>query len=122
MNRFCSASMLVTQRQRGWIMLEVILCLALFAVVLHVSQRQSEMQWQSLQQAQEQRKRHENEQKRVAMMQLVGPVAWINQQPDTSSQAYPDCQKCTGSQLEQWFYTAQDSFSSLWLQSEEGER
>jgi len=31
-------------RQHGWIMLEVVLCLALFSVVLHLAQRQNEAQ------------------------------------------------------------------------------
>ncbi|MCS7486166.1 MULTISPECIES: hypothetical protein [Marinomonas] len=114
---------LAAPRQRGWIMLEVMLCLSLFAVVLNVLQRQSETQWHLFQQTEEHRKQSDYEQKHAAMIQLVGSVAWLNHQQETTKQGYPDCQKCTGDQLAQWFHSSQtdtlDRHSSL--SSEEGE-
>lgn len=94
-------------RQRGWIMLEVMLCLALFAVVLRVSQQQTEGQWQSVQRAEEQRKRQDNALKQAAMAQLVGSVSWLEGSPESVKIDYPDCLQCTGSQLQNWFYATQ---------------
>lgn len=91
-------------RQSGWIMLEVMLCLALFAVVLRVSQQQIEGQWQSVQRAEERRKRYENTLKQAAMTQLVGSVSWLEETPASVKIDYPDCLQCTGSQLQHWFY------------------
>ena len=78
-------------RQSGWIMLEVMLCLALFAVVLRVSQQQIEGQWQSVQRAEERRKRYENTLKQAAMTQLVGSVSWLEKTPASVKIDYPDC-------------------------------
>jgi hypothetical protein len=88
-------------------MLEVILCLALFAVVLQVVQHQSAVQWQSVQQAEAQRKFYENQQKKAAMAQLIGPIAWLDTQTNSPNEEYPDCQSCTGSELKNWFYASQ---------------
>ncbi|MGO2512750.1 type IV pilus modification PilV family protein [Marinomonas polaris] len=93
-------------RQKGWIMLEVILCLALFAVVLLVLQRQSSAQWQSVQQTEEHRKLHENQQKQAAMAQLTGSLIWLDAQ-SSPNEGYPDCQKCTGNELKNWFHASQ---------------
>ena len=94
-------------RQKGWITLEVILCLTLFAVVLLAVQRQSAAQWQSVQQAEVQRKLDENQQKQAAMAQLVGSVAWLNSPTNSHKEEYPDCQKCKGSDLKNWFHASQ---------------
>lgn len=94
------------QRQQGWMMIEIILCLALFSVVLHLAQRQSEAQWQSVQLAEEQRKRFENQQKQTAMTQLVGDVSWVKDDNAELGLAYPNCQSCSGSQLQDWFHAA----------------
>ncbi|MGO2354767.1 MAG: hypothetical protein ACTH58_08535 [Marinomonas foliarum] len=91
------------QKQRGWIMLEVILCLALFSVVLYVAQRQNAAQWQSTQQANEQLKHTENEQKQASMAQLTGSVNWLGNTQKPLNQTYPDCQRCSGSDLKRWF-------------------
>ena len=107
MNKQRLTNRLSMPKSRGWIMLEVILCLALFAVVLHLVQRQSEVQWQSVQQAEDQRKRYENQQKQAAMMQLVGRLAWLDTPKKSSDEVYPDCQKCTGNELKNWFYASQ---------------
>ena len=56
MNRPRLMQTLPKSRSKGWIMLEVVLCLALFAVVLSVLQRQGTAQWQSLQRTEAQRK------------------------------------------------------------------
>jgi hypothetical protein len=92
-------------------MLEVILCLALFAVVLQVVQHQSAAQWQSVQQAEVQRKLDENQQKQAAMAQLVGSVSWLNKPKISPDEGYPDCQKCTGSELRNWFHASQHFMS-----------
>ncbi|MGO2232423.1 hypothetical protein B6N13_04485 [Marinomonas sp. UCMA 3892] len=104
-------------------MLEVILCLALFAVVLHVVQRQSEVQWQSIQQAEEHRKLHENQQKQAAMAQLTGSLTWLDGQ-NSPHEEYPDCQKCTGNELKNWFHASQHFLfeSTILTLSEEGSR
>ncbi len=109
-------------RQKGWIMLEVILCLALFAVVLLAVQRQSEAQWQSVQLADTQGKLQENQQKQAAMTQLVGSVAWLDTPKILHKEEYPDCQKCTGNELKNWFYASQHvlSESAVLGLSEEG--
>lgn len=92
---------------RGWIMLEVILCLALFALVLQVAQHQSETQWHTLQQAEIYRQNMENQQKQASMRQLMGAESWLSKTPNSPTQGYPDCQVCTGDQLKQWFYATQ---------------
>lgn len=91
-------------------MLEVVLCLALFAVVLLVLQRQSAAQWQSLQQAEAQRQLDENQQKQVAMAQLTGSAAWLDAQ-NSPNDTYPDCQACSGNELKNWFHASQHSLS-----------
>ncbi|WP_212655351.1 hypothetical protein [Marinomonas sp. CT5] len=98
-------------KQKGWIMVEVILCLALFAIVLSVSQQQSETQWQSLQRADNERKQQENQQKQQAMLRLVGSVSWLTDPQDNKDikAPYPDCQTCRGNQLREWFYASQHS-------------
>jgi len=95
--------LLSKSRQQGWMMIEVILCLALFSIVLHLAQRQSEAQWQSVQLAEEQRKRFENQQKQIAMTQLVGEVSWVKEGKTELDLDYPSCQSCNGSQLHGWF-------------------
>ena len=124
MNRYRLMQRLSKPRQKGWIMLEVILCLALFAGVLHLVQRQSEVQWQSVQQAEVQRKLDENHQKQAAMVQLVGSVTWLDMPNNLSNEAYPDCQKCTGNELKNWFHASQHFLpeSSVLSLSEEGEK
>ncbi|PYF83118.1 hypothetical protein DFP75_102208 [Marinomonas alcarazii] len=84
-------------------MLEVVLCLALFSAVLYVAQRQSSAQWQFTQQANEQRKHTENQQKQASMVQLTGSVSWLDRSQDTHVQIYPDCQRCSGDDLTRWF-------------------
>ncbi|WP_156924873.1 hypothetical protein [Marinomonas ushuaiensis] len=90
-------------RQQGWMTIEVILCLALFSVVLHLAQRQSEAQWQSVQLAEEHRKRFENQQKQIAMTQLVGDVLWVKEDKTELELDYPSCQSCSSRQLQDWF-------------------
>ncbi len=111
-------------RQKGWIMLEVILCLALFAVVLLAVQRQSAAQWQSVQLVDTQSKLDENQQKQAAMAQLVGSVAWLNKPKISPDEGYPDCQKCTGSELRNWFHATQHFLpeSAALNLNDEGER
>lgn len=111
MNKYRLMNRLSKPRQKGWIMLEVILCLALFAVVLLAVQRQSEAQWQSVQLADTQGKLEENQQKQAAMTQLVGSVAWLNTAKTSPDEGYPDCQKCTGNELKNWFYASQHALS-----------
>lgn len=91
--------------QRGWVMMEVILCLALFAAVLHVVQRQSSAHWQTIEYAQQQQKRAHNQQKQALMAKLTGSSVWLNQEAE-SARSYPDCQTCRGDQLERWFQAA----------------
>lgn len=100
------------RQQQGWITAEVILCLVLFSIVLHLAQRQSEVQWQSIQLAEEQRKRVENQQKQTAMRHLIGDVAWIKDDNVELNLAYPNCQSCGGSQLQDWFYASLHAFSA----------
>jgi cell division protein FtsB len=109
---------LAAPRQRGWILLEVILCLSLFAVVLHVVQRQTETQWHLFQQIEQDRQQGDYEQKRAAMTQLVGSAAWLNHPQESIKQGYPDCQKCTGDQLAQWFQTLPSSSASAPLEEQ----
>ncbi|BDX03372.1 hypothetical protein MACH16_21200 [Marinomonas pontica] len=97
-------------RQSGWILLEVMLCLVLFAVVLRVSQQQTQGQWQSVQRAEERRKSYDNTLKQAAMAQLVGSVSWLEGSPEVVKIEYPDCLQCTGSQLQNWFYATQYFF------------
>lgn len=122
MNKHRLMNRLSRPRQKGWIMLEVILCLVLFAVVLLAVQRQSEAQWQSVQLADTQGKLEENQQKQAAMAQLVGSVVWLNTPKTSPDEGYPDCQKCTGSELKKWFYASQHflSESAVLGLSEEG--
>lgn len=94
------------RQQQGWMMIEVILCLVLFSVVLHLVQGQNEAQWQSVQLAEEQRKRFENQQKQTTMTQLVGGVSWVKDDSAALSLAYPNCQSCSGSQLQDWFHAS----------------
>ena len=106
------------QNQQGWMMLEVLLCLALLAVVLHLAQGQSEAQWQSIQLAEEQRKLEENQQKQASMATLMnstlaGSISWLSDNNSQTNLAYPDCQQCTNSQLEQWFYASQHDLSDV---------
>lgn len=102
-------------------MLEVVLCLALFSVVLLVLQRQSAAQWQSLQQAEAQRQLDENQQKQVAMAQLTGSAAWLDVQ-NSPNDAYPDCHTCSGNELKTWFHASQHSLpeSMVLTLTEEG--
>tara|TARA_R110001583_G_scaffold71586_1_gene201498 strand:+ start:496 stop:858 length:363 start_codon:yes stop_codon:yes gene_type:complete len=104
--------------QQGWIMLEVVLCLALLSVVLHLAQRQNEAHWRSIQQLEEQRKSHENQQKQTAMKTLTGSAAWLNNQEDLFNQAYPNCQKCSENQLKRWFYASQHGVSNINVEGE----
>ena len=93
-------------RQQGWMMIEIILCLALFSVVLHLAQRQSEAQWQSVQLAEEQRKHVENQQKQTSMTQLVGDVSWVKDDNVELGITYPNCESCRGSQLQDWLHAS----------------
>ncbi|RBP77920.1 hypothetical protein [Marinomonas rhizomae] len=106
MNRPRLMQTLPKSRSKGWIMLEVVLCLALFAVVLSVLQRQGTAQWQSLQRTEAQRKLDENQQKQAAMRLLIGPAAWLDTQSSTNED-YPDCRLCTGHELKNWFRASQ---------------
>jgi len=96
--------LLSKSRQQGWMMIEVILCLALFSIVLHLAQRQSEAQWQSVQLAEEQRKRFENQQKQIAMTQLVGEVSWVKEDKTELDLDYPSCQSCNGAWMVSRFF------------------
>ncbi|MBD5770079.1 hypothetical protein [Marinomonas colpomeniae] len=100
-------TLLLKRRLQGWMMMEVIICLALLAVVLHLVQSQSEVQWQSIQLAEEQRKISENKTKQQAMVQLTGSISWRDNSNITFNSGYPDCQLCRGNQLERWFYASQ---------------
>ncbi len=86
--------------QQGWISLEVMLCLVLLAIVLHFAKAQNTTQWQTIQLAETSRKQQENEQKQALMAQLTQSSVWLDVENHSD---YPDCQVCTGSQLEQWF-------------------
>lgn len=97
--------------QQGWIMLEVTLCLALLAFVLQLAQVQSQTQWQSIQLAEQQRKLGENQQKQERMEKLVVERSWSAEGDSQDSDSYPECQQCTGSQLERWFYASQHELS-----------
>ncbi|MFT2096997.1 hypothetical protein ACMUMQ_01455 [Marinomonas sp. 2405UD66-6] len=101
--------------QQGWIMLEVTLCFALLAFVLHLVQVQSQTQWQSIQLAENQRKLEENQQKQALMEMLVVERNWSADDDSQDSDSYPECQECTGSQLERWFYASQHDLSETYL-------
>lgn len=116
MKKPLSIRFLSPSHQRGWIMLEVIICLALFAVVLHLAQRQNQVQWHAIQQIETQRNQQENQQKQAAMVVLTGSSSWLS---DQGQKAYPDCQTCAGSQLEDWFYGALHPVSNTSLGGEE---
>ena len=90
------------QKQGGWIMLEVLFCLALFSLVLYAAQYQSSAQWQITQRANERLKYVENQQKQVTMVKLIGPVSWLDNIHKTPSQTYPDCQQCSNNDLKLW--------------------
>lgn len=122
MNKKQLLKKLTKQRSKGWILLEVVLCLTLFAVVLFVLQRQSTTLWQSLQQADIQRKIEENQQKQMAMKQLIGLEAWLETTNNLSKVEYPDCQTCTGEEFKKWFQASQYilSESTTLTLSEEG--
>ena len=122
MNKKQFLKKLTKQRSKGWILLEVVLCLTLFAVVLFVLQRQSTTHWQSLQQADIQRKIEENHQKQMAMIQLIGLEAWLETTNNLSKVEYPDCQTCTGEEFKKWFQASQYilSESTTLTLSEEG--
>lgn len=115
MKKPLSIRFLSPSHQRGWIMLEVILCLALFAVVLHLAQRQNQVQWHAIQKMEAQRNRQENQQKQAAMVALTGSSSWLS---DQEKKAYPDCQTCSGSQLEGWFYGSLHRVSNATLGGE----
>jgi len=70
--------LLGTRRQQGWVMIEVVLCLGLFAVVLHLAQRQNEAHWQSIQLVEERLKIQENQHKQAAMTALTGSLSWLS--------------------------------------------
>lgn len=91
------------QKRGGWIMLEVLFCLALFSVVLYAAQYQSSAQWQITQRVNEQLKQTENEQKQASMAQLTGSVSWLDNIQTSLNQTYPDCQRCTGNGFKRWF-------------------
>lgn len=96
-------------------MLEVTLCLALLAFVLHLAQVHSQTQWQSIQLAEQQRKLEENQQKQERMEKLVVERSWSADDDSQDSNSYPECLQCTGSQLERWFYASQHDLSDTYL-------
>ncbi|NLQ18422.1 hypothetical protein HGG82_12435 [Marinomonas sp. M1K-6] len=100
------------KQQKGWIAIEVMLCLLLFAVVLHLAQRQTHAQWHSVQQLERQKKQQENTQKQQAMQQLIGNVAWL-EEDESVKRAYPRCQQCTGDEFKNWFYAIQHNTAPL---------
>ncbi|TYL47576.1 hypothetical protein [Marinomonas sp. IMCC 4694] len=92
-------------RQRGWVMIEMILCLVLFSVVLHLAQQQNESHWQSIQLAQQAQKQADNELKKRRMVQLTGSTIWLKHDPIPTA-PYPNCQHCTDSALKTWFFAS----------------
>ncbi|MBR7888978.1 hypothetical protein J9B83_08455 [Marinomonas sp. A79] len=106
-------------QQGGWVMMEVILCLALFAVVLSVAQRQSTSHWQTIEYAQQQQKRADNQQKQTVMARLTGFSEWQSKEPDQDV-AYPSCQICRGDQLAIWFQAALYSIAPTSDESDKG--
>lgn len=100
-------TLFIKRRLQGWMMMEVILCLALLAVVLQFVQGQSETQWQAIQLMEEKRKIDENTAKQEAMVQLAKSSSWLNDSNVVLSSGYPDCLLCRGSQLKHWFDTSQ---------------
>lgn len=91
--------------QQGWVMIEIILCLALLSVVLYAAQRQSEYHWQSIQLAQQAQKQADNHRKQAIMKQLTGSAAWLDRDK-ADYPSYPNCQLCKESQLKAWFYAS----------------
>lgn len=97
---------------RGWIAVEVILSLALLALVLEITQRQMVQQWQSIQQSQADRARQQNHNKQEAMVALTGDDRWRELDDALPSTQYPACQKCSGDAFFAWFRATQHSVSA----------
>ncbi|MBJ7539105.1 hypothetical protein [Marinomonas transparens] len=113
MTSHASFSLLTQKSQTGWIMVEMVLCLALLAVVLHLAQRQSANQWQSIQVAEQQRQYRESQYKQAQMKSLTGSDNGLNGDNTTNKADYPSCQLCTGDDLIKWFNAAQGAGTNL---------
>ncbi|REG84289.1 hypothetical protein [Marinomonas pollencensis] len=91
----------------GWITLEILLALILLSVVLHLVQRQSANQWQTIHQGQQAANLEQNQNKQALMVQLTGSGSWLSSEYSTQHGSYPECQPCTGAELRVWFRAAQ---------------
>lgn len=97
-------------QQRGWVVIEMGLCLTLLAIVLYVSQKQSREQWQSIELAEREYHARENAQKRVLLSKLVGSLDEVNKTELKHSDNYPNCIRCSGKEFIAWFQASQHHF------------
>ncbi|MCB5161343.1 hypothetical protein [Marinomonas algarum] len=91
--------------QGGWVMIEMMLCLVLFSVVLHLAQQQSKSHWQTIQLSHHQQRIAINKDKQSAMANLTHSSFWrsVNGTYAIEKKAYPNCVVCRGDSLKQWF-------------------
>ena len=87
-------------KNSAWLLLEVVLSLALLALVLFVSQAQLTAHWQELQHSQQQQRQSMATKERSLMRWLLQNKQWS---PQGDSRLRPESEVCEGADLEQWF-------------------
>ena len=100
--------------QQGWMLLEVMLCLALLSFVLVMLQKQQQIQWQSLAQLQSNDDQEQVQEQIELLNSLMDSPNWLSGvSPPSSSKtnSYPNCDLCRGADFQRWFIVAQQSTS-----------
>ncbi|MEO9910608.1 MAG: prepilin-type N-terminal cleavage/methylation domain-containing protein, partial [Lentilitoribacter sp.] len=100
------------RNQQGWMLLEVMLCLALLSIVLVMLQKQQQMQWQSLAQLQANDWQEQTQEQIELINSLLGSPSWlshVDQLASRDTSSYPDCGLCSGADFQRWFVVAQQS-------------
>ncbi|MGR0277559.1 type IV pilus modification PilV family protein [Marinomonas dokdonensis] len=100
--------------QQGWMLLEVMLCLALLSFVLVMLQKQQQIQWQSLAQLQSNDDQEQAQEQIELLNSLMNSPNWLSGVSSSSSSktnSYPNCDLCGGADFQRWFVVAQKSTS-----------
>ncbi|BFM48962.1 hypothetical protein [Marinomonas sp. THO17] len=92
-------------KQAGWILLELTLCLLVIALVSWLMMQQTQHSWSNLNLSKAQRAQWENVQKAQIMQQLTGEdyVSLMESILSAKQQDYPKCLECREQNMRAWF-------------------
>lgn len=101
--------LVVVKQQQGWMLLEVMVCLALLSIILAGIEKQQQWHWQNLQQLQASHGRQHQQSQRQRLAQLMNYPLWLEPEALAKRQQgspYPTCQLCRGKDFKVWFWAS----------------